>query len=575
MRRQAGSGPTADEGAAGAFVVFVAVGVYLLLFRSYGFDPIDEGTLLAQIDRVRRGEVPYRDFHTGYTPGLFYLNAWLFEIFGVQVQVVRSALAVLHAAEMSALYWLARRLTNAGAAGGLVALCVVAFRPIATGAFALFNVPYAGWYAQALAAVALVLTLTAASRDRGWIVAGTVWGLVFCFKQNTGLFGLGAAACFVALDDRPERRATIVWGIALASALLAGGAVVLRAAGTTPGGATAVGSALVPLAVAIVRARPGRAFARRVAGLLAGFGLVATPVLLGAILLAGFTPVSRSIFHVGSGAAAVYAQAYPSLAELADTLGAGLGSLRAGRQAFEALWFVIFPVGVTLAACTLAWRPNSASPAWRLAVSAGVLFQLQLLPRSDFWHLAHVAGPLLLVTVGLAMQVGRWAPVVPGLATVGLWVLVVARAVPTGAVVRDCLRLPRQTDRPPLARADLRWDLVTDETIRAVPDVVRALRGARTVVGFPALSGLGFLAAAESPLPHDYFFPGLLDDRERRAVLAVLASTPPDAVIILRDERAFTAAATHDYPTVLRAFEALCPFTERIGSFEVRRRVTP
>jgi hypothetical protein len=567
--------PSADEGAAGAFVVFVAVAAYLLLFRSYGFDPLDEGTLLAQIDRVRRGEVPYRDFHTGYTPGLFYLNAWLFEIFGVQVQVVRSALAVLHAAEMSALYWLARRLTGAAAAGGLVALCVVAFRPIATGAFALFNVPYAGWYAQAVATLALVVTLTAASRDRGWIAAGAVWGLVFCFKQNTGLFGLGAAACFVALDDRPERRATIVWGAALAAALLAGGAAVVRAAGTTPWGAAAVGSALVPLAVAIVRARPGAPFARRAARLLAGFAVVAIPMLLGAVLLAGVTPVSRSIFHVGSGAAAVYGQAYPSLAELADSLGAGLGSLRAGRQAFEALWFVVFPAGVTLAACTLAWRSTTASPAWRLAVSAGVLFHLQMLPRSDFWHLAHVAGPLLLVTVGLVLRAGRWTRATPGLVVVGLWVRVVVRAVPTGAVVLDCLRPPPPASQPPLARADLRWDLVTDETIGVVPDVVRALQGARTVVGFPALSGLGFLAAAASPLPHDYFLPGLLDDRERRAMVALLTSAPPDAVVILRDERAFASAATRDYPTILQALETVCPAAERIGSFEVRLRGTP
>ena len=571
---ETGRAPAAGDGVAGAFIAFVAVLAYVLLFRGYGFDPFDEGTLLAQIDRVRRGEVPYRDFHTGYTPGLFYLNAWLFEVFGVHVQVVRSMLAVLHAAEMAALYWLARRLTGAGTASAVVALCVVAFRPIATGAFALFNIPYAGWYAQALAGVALVGTLLASSRDRGWVGVGVLWGLVFCFKQNAGLFGLGAVTCFVALDDRSGRR-TMLGGLALALALLTGGGIVLRAGASTAWTAVVVGTGLVPLAAAVVRSRPGAGFLRREARLLVGFALVAVPMLVTAVLVAGLGSVLASVFHVGSGAAAVYAEPYPSLAEARSALAAAPASLRAARQAFETILLLVLPCAAAAAACMLAWRPARAPSARRLLVCAGVLSLLQMLPRADFWHLAHLAGPLLLLAVVMVVDVGRRLRLAPVVVALGLWLLVLVRALPTGALVIACLRPPPATDLPVLARADLRWDLVTDETLREVPDVVRALAGARTMVGFPALSGLGFLASAPSPLPHDYFFPGLLDTNERAAVVALLESAPPDAAVILRDQRAFAAEAARDYATLVRLLEEMLPIAERIGPFEVRRREAP
>src|SRR6185312_9484979 len=56
--------------------------LYLCLFRHYSAVDPDEGIVLQGAERILRGEVPYRDFFSFYTPGSFYLVAGLFKIFG-------------------------------------------------------------------------------------------------------------------------------------------------------------------------------------------------------------------------------------------------------------------------------------------------------------------------------------------------------------------------------------------------------------------------------------------------------------------------------------------------------------
>src|SRR5439155_1517685 len=87
-------------------------------------DPVDEGLLLVQALRTAHGQMPYVDFHTGYGPLYFRLQAWLLEAGGWDA--IRWALVAVHGAAGALLFVLARRLAGPALAWAAVALAAVA-----------------------------------------------------------------------------------------------------------------------------------------------------------------------------------------------------------------------------------------------------------------------------------------------------------------------------------------------------------------------------------------------------------------------------------------------------------------
>jgi hypothetical protein len=171
-----------------------AVAALFLLFAGYGYNLEDEGTVLYQILRTFRGERPYLDFHTGYTPAVFYLNAWLFQVFGVSVLPIRVVLAAVNALAVMLTFRLALRVAPVAEAA-LAALTYAIFMPFFPGQFASFNIPYPAWYAVAAWMATQLASMKAVENaSRGWLLAaGALAGLAFSFKPNTGVLALGAA----------------------------------------------------------------------------------------------------------------------------------------------------------------------------------------------------------------------------------------------------------------------------------------------------------------------------------------------------------------------------------------------
>jgi HEAT repeat protein len=192
-----------------AAAILVGAFAYFASLAPYGLNVDDEGTLLYQIYRTYVGELLYVDFHAGYTPGIFFANAALFALAGVNVVVLRLGLAVVNALSVLCLYLLARRLGTgrlSAAAGGLSFLALI---PFYDGQFAAFNIPYPIWYVTLfwLLAVLSVIGWLRHRQPKWWWLAGLSAGVVFSFKPNSGLLCLaGVLIALVRLQqaDRNE-----------------------------------------------------------------------------------------------------------------------------------------------------------------------------------------------------------------------------------------------------------------------------------------------------------------------------------------------------------------------------------
>jgi len=194
---------------------FLPIGIFLLAFgyffafRRLGWFPQDEGVLYYQYLRTYHGQVPYRDFATGYPPLMYYLHAWLFAHVGISLQATRTVMAVVNATSAAALFAVARRLAPRGFALIPPALFLV-MQPGDITDMDFHNSPYPLWYAvtfAVLGAWAMLRRLESPGRRRraAWLVlTGVLGGLTFLSKQNAGIFFLWGTSGFLAsCPDNP------------------------------------------------------------------------------------------------------------------------------------------------------------------------------------------------------------------------------------------------------------------------------------------------------------------------------------------------------------------------------------
>jgi hypothetical protein len=583
-------------------VAGLLVAAYVAAFCRFGvYDLADEGLLLAQAARTAAGERPYVDFHTGYGPLYFALQAALVRAGGLEA--VRGALAVVHGATAALLFAGVRVLGGTVLAVAAVALHVAFFLPVAPARGAPFNVPYPAWYAG-LAAVAVALLLLRGRERRATLaLAGAIAGAVFAMKPNSGGLLVAAAAVAGVVEEggRGAAGRRVVGSTVLVLAVLA---VVLLVSPTPASGMALV--LVAPVAALAWRARdlvvPDAAAAPRIAALGAGFVAVLALALGPTVAALGAPRFAHEVLHLGAGVADLFLLpiGWPAVAAtLVGLATLAAGAPRAGVLAGLALLAAVAATGgaeapaavaaarlgaerAAIAAVPLALLGGVAllarEPRIAPVLAVAVLGAGQLYPRPDFDHLMPVA-PLVLP---IALLVWRAAIVrlgAPGeraaALAAGVALLVAgARFVPSGRALVAVLA--GRTEAAAFPGGSLVALPEGSERLRAIEGAAAAVAASAApderVVAFPACAAITFLAGRLPAGPHDYFYPG----RPTRAEVATLvtrlrAAPPPAAVTCATPGR--LSEAWQAYPELVSLLTERYRVVFEHGSLVVRRRM--
>lgn len=184
-------------------VAWITIVVSLLQVLAFSFGR-DQGIYGAVAEGILRGEVPYRDLWDFKPPGIFFVYAGSFALFGKSmlaprlVEVLFSFGAVLGLRRLGGVFFQSRT-------AGLMAAAI----------YALIHAQLDFWhtgqpesFAGPLTIYALVVTTHAWKRKRrpiAWIGVGLLFGLAFVLKPP---FGGGAIACAGYLSARRRREGT-------------------------------------------------------------------------------------------------------------------------------------------------------------------------------------------------------------------------------------------------------------------------------------------------------------------------------------------------------------------------------
>lgn len=501
----------------------------------YWIDVVDEGYFLDLANRVLHGALPYRDFATYYTPGVFYLFAAVFKVFGASILPIRVLMAGLRALCAVLLYRLTRRVAPWWLAWLPVALLsAIDHWPIE-------SEPHPSW--PAVVATLLTLELVARHRASGrleWLgVAGVAAGLTFAFKQNLGAFTALGLAAYVVLRPRVCIGRVMV-ALRFIFAIGVGLAVTVF---LLPGlDVSVVLGLLLPCLVALALAMRSRsttdapgASARMAAvageSLAAGGAWLAVTVWLGPLALAlgpGQTPFGLFVgVAVDQSALAIpFAAIWPG-ARPPLTTDALLGPWLDALDGAFGTWHLYLPaLGVWAGIGVLLTSRPSGPLVWY--VLFGTLTALNMYPRADTLHAVVSSPPALVAGAGalaaVASRIRRWFAVAFGAALA----LVIAAAAPQ--VLWRYTTLVTAGSYAPLGEM-----LVPEQVARDTQGVVDFVQ-AGTPPGeplfvYPAAPLLNFLAERPNPTRFDHFLPGTLRPTDLQLAIQDLQRMRPRYVI--------------------------------------------
>jgi hypothetical protein len=455
--------------------------LYLWPFRDAVGSGNDEGIVLQGAARILRGELPYRDFFSFYTPGSYFWNAWLMKIFGDSFLVPRTVV-LLYGVMFSVLtFSLARRMasqTGAAVASLLLLICCLPLRFLVTH----------NWDSTAAALLALYCALgflrnPSLGRAAG---IGLFTSLAVLFNQARGMgLLLGLVLGFLLLRPRLPKnclkgRHFLVLGAVFATPLLA------------------------------------------TASFFAAHGSLR-------VMLQGLLWAPR---HYTEANRVPYGYITMRISDWVELFDSGPLVERASHYFIISPIFILcaLPIALVLIALSCAWKQRpDLDPAQVSAVilSGAVVFGSLLsvlATRADFHHVTFIA-PLFFFL--LPWVVERWTAPFPGLRKaaplLGVYVLCAFTAYGLTLLwqVRD--NKTQQQTRRGLVRVQ--------QKIEAIEFIQSRFPAGSTLLVHPYLPLYSFLTRTFSPLAYDFLYPGMHTREQFEEAVAGLKGLRPAAVL--------------------------------------------
>ncbi len=179
---------------AGVLTVMLSV-LYLADTLHSGWVPHDTGQLGQTAERVLDGEMQHRDFDEPYTGGLGYLHAMAFRLLGVRAESMRWMLLCYFGLFVSAVYFIAIRVTSAWVAVPVTLLCAALSVP-------LYSAGLPSWYNLFFATFGLLALLQHLDTGkRRWLFwSGCCAGCSLLMKI-TGLYFVAVGLLYIAYQS--------------------------------------------------------------------------------------------------------------------------------------------------------------------------------------------------------------------------------------------------------------------------------------------------------------------------------------------------------------------------------------
>ena len=552
-------------------LVFVTLfnAVVLVYFHDRFWWPPDEGVYAHTAERMLNGEVLNKDveeIHTGY---IHFIHVASFAAFGTRLVSMRYPLIIAGFLQslMMFLIFAPRNLLVAV----VVAVCATAFGVIQ------FLNPQPSWYCLLfVTAIALLLTRL---RDWKWTiqVVGVLIGLIFFFRQITGVFA-AMGVLFYLLTERKEE--SLAQNTALARGLIAlmllGTVVYLIAASNVYGWVLIGIWPVFLLGESVLRhaKTPNKPSLEIIAKLGAGFIASAAPIL---------------VYHIANGSLRTFFDdtllrafdiqqlPYLKLANYVVQQGYAARTLFEFRSFQEVVngffWLVLPLTTVIVGALTVKHFAKTRSSADVgalpvLAVFYSLVALFQQIPIYFFYMFPMTVGAIFWLSLKARKRTGLT------LVCIALAFSAIAIRYQAGQPVTRSLAGIIRGNRVALVpattieRAGL-W--IEPESLKTYTEVISVIQANsqpnETIFVLPYNSELYFLAERRNPFRFWNTAVGIRPGSEEQHVMNVLRSTPPRVVVIAPRDRnntptseAITAYVREHYSLV-----------QTIGSFEIYR----